>query len=378
MFKLEQLPFYWRLNDYMNPEANPVGDRYPFFLGYNEELGLLQESLSDELKEALVTIYKEEHNIGYHQEVNTLARPYVADLLRYISEQLDIYFARKVSVLEIGCGGCLVLEHLKSAGHHVVGLDPSPFAVNEGAKRDIEVVNDFFPSARLIRKFDVIFHADVLEHTFEPLGFLEEQYKSLEDDGVLIVSVPDNTKNIALGDFSMLMHQHVNYFDERSLKNILHRAGFSHVEVERARYGGSLYGLARKSSQPCAAAIVPVGGCAEFFELAKDNASKFAGWFAEYKDKDVAFYCPLRILPYLALIPGVDKQGVRLIDDTPHWHNCFFDGEKIKIENKFDFMKDPAEVVFIASLTFAETIKKNLLGLGYQGKIVTLGEFIGE
>lgn len=377
MFELEQLPFYWRLNGYVEPEENPVGDRYPFRLGYNEALGLLQEQVDDELKEALLTIYREEHNIGYHQEVNTLARPYVTDLLRYISEQLDTGLGRQASILEIGCGGCLVLEQLKIDGHRVMGLDPSPFAASEGRKRGIEVIDDFFPSAQLQQSFDVIFHADVLEHTFEPLIFLEEQYKALGDGSLLIVSVPDNTWNIELGDFSMLMHQHVNYFDERSLKNILHLAGFADVEVERARYGGSLYGVARKSRQPRAALPVLAGDPVEFFGLAKKNAVKFVEWFAQHKNKRIAFYCPLRILPYLALIPAADKSGVRLIDDTPHWHDCFFDGEKIKIENKSDFMRDPSEVVFIASLTFAETIKTNLLGLGYQGEILTLGEFLG-
>ena len=80
------------------------------------------------------------------------------------------------------------------------------------------------------KKVDCIFHSDVLEHIDTPINFLKEQYEGLNNEGILIISVPDCTESIKIGDVSMALHQHINYFTINSLKNIVERAGFEVLE----------------------------------------------------------------------------------------------------------------------------------------------------
>jgi SAM-dependent methyltransferase len=66
---------------------------------------------------------------------------------------IEIYTFRKINylskilknnssikkVLEIGCGGCVILEQIKKGRLYVCGIDSSPFAATQGKKKNIEV-----------------------------------------------------------------------------------------------------------------------------------------------------------------------------------------------------------------------------------------------
>ena len=94
------------------------------------------------------------------------------------------------------------------------------------------------------------------------------------------------------------------------------------------------------------------------------------------KGRSVGFYMPLRAMPYLAHLPLF--RGLRIFDDTPHWHGHYFDGVDVPVENFEDFRAKPVDELFVMSLTFAEVVKSKVEALGSGANITTLPAFLDE
>lgn len=361
---IKKLPFYWRLSNPKNKIKNVVNDFYPFCFDYNYEDGLLIQKRDKKVLKALNTIYTEEYNIGYLQDGYTISKSYGTDFINYLSKILKNNSSIK-KVLEIGCGGCVILEQIKKDRLYVCGIDSSPFAATQGKKKNIEVITDFFPSKKITQKFDLIFHVDVLEHIDDYKNFLKAQYEQLNDNGLIVVNVPDASESIESGDISMAMHQHLNYFTKKSLSYILNSVGFDVISLDKAGYGGSIYATAQKKSN----------AKKDYMTRAKDNsyknfvlrAKKTIDNFKSTSEniindpkRSLGYYIPLRTLPYLSFLNHNSNNNYRFFDDTFHWHNNIFDGVNIPIENFSDLINSPTTDIILMSLTFEDIIKKKL------------------
>lgn len=363
--EIDQLPFYWRLATREEKVDRPVDITYPFSFDINHKLGLVIQRRDPRVLRALEKIYQLGQNIGYLQDANELARPYGTDFIRYLT---DILMKNEniSRILEVGCGGCVVLADLKSRGYNVFGIDSSPFAAQEGAKKGVGVLTAFFPSDRLEGTYDLIFHVDVLEHIEDPVSFLRHHYSRLNDNGLVVVNVPDATESIQLGDISMAMHQHLNYFTLESLARTLQAAGLELVSVEKAKYGGSLYATGRRKSwssytKNTYAIVGHQDVHMDFTAKATQVVEAMRSLIEEItsnKNNTVGFYVPLRSLPYIAKLPI--NCTFRFFDDTPHWHQREFDGINVIVENFSDLKSLPVSHIIIMSLTFAEVIRKKI------------------
>lgn len=379
-FTIDKLPFYWRLSQLAQKTKNVVPDCMQFDFDLVEETGLIIQKRNDSVLEALATIYKQEYNIGYLQDANEIAKPYGVDFIRFLKRAIN-YGSGAQRILEIGCGGCVVLDSLKKDGHDVLGIDSSPFAAVQGQKKQISVVTGFYPLHKLKEKFNLIFHVDVLEHIDKPVEFLRSHRDNLYDGGLVVVNVPDATESIDIGDISLAMHQHLNYFTESSLRATLESAGFHVESIEKAQYGGSLYATARhlkvksgNDQDRLAHKLV----FDEFLDKANRNLLRFSEVVTPllvHGHRELGFYVPLRTLPYIAAL-RISK-GFRFFDDTTHWHQCVFDGVDVEIENFEDLKKNPVKCIFVMSLTFGDVIKRKIATeFGQSIKVVTLPELI--
>lgn len=363
--EIAHLPFYWRLVSRAEKSDGVVGSKYPFAFDFDRELGLVIQRRDPEVLAALERIYRLGHNIGYLQDANELARPYGTDFIRYLTDVLTANSNIR-RVLEVGCGGCVVLSDLKSRGYDVFGIDSSPFAAQEGAKKGVDVLTDFFPSEKLEGAYDLIFHVDVLEHIDDPASFLKHHYDRLSDNGVIVVNVPDATESIELGDISMAMHQHLNYFTVDSLARTLEAAGFEVISVDKARYGGSLYAVGRRNKQlPALLGKWQTVAHEATYETFVTKATKVMAAMNNAIDEitsdaanTLGYYVPLRSLPYIAITPN--RKPFRFFDDTGHWHHREFDGVDVEVENFADLKARPVSHVIIMSLTFSDAIRRKI------------------
>lgn len=176
---------------------------------------------------------------------------------------------RPRSVLDVGCGVGLNGAAVRRTGARVTGLDVVPSSL-ERARRvldealEVDILRDETVRAALgERKFDLILFADVLEHTPEPRAVIERLLPHLEEDGHILVSLPNVAAwTVRLGllagkfDYTrsgILDDSHLRFFTRESAARLLQDVG---LEVHRIEHNPM---LVRAGKELILDALVPAG-----------------------------------------------------------------------------------------------------------------------
>ena len=92
-------------------------------------------------------------------------------------------------IVDCGCGNGIFLEFMKNKGYQIQGFEPSSTGKIETEKRlKIKLASNFDE----INKVDVITLWHVLEHIPNPDEILKELKNKLNDDGILIIALPNH------------------------------------------------------------------------------------------------------------------------------------------------------------------------------------------
>lgn len=372
-FKLDAMSFYWRMSKEPFASAGGIPHFLPFEFDFNPTFDLVVQKHNPAIDDALHRAYLQAENVGYLQDGHALAASYGGDFLAFIGASA----ASGGRVLEIGCGGGYILQRLREMGFAVRGIDPSPVAVAKGRECGVEIVEAFYPHEGMEESCDVIIHYDVLEHVYDPLAFLSAHHRQLSPNGITIFAVPDCSESIERGDLSMVIHEHVNYFDMSSLRRVVECAGFAVERIERAKHGGVLFCAARRSgAQRSGTAAIGGAKYQDFVDRVERSVKAFRRISAA-ANGEFGIYIPLRAVPYLAAIGR--RNGLRFFDDDPGCHRKYFAGYEASVENFNDFVASPPKHLFIASLAFADRIKAKIRDrLGDAVEITTLRELFSD
>jgi 2-polyprenyl-3-methyl-5-hydroxy-6-metoxy-1,4-benzoquinol methylase len=376
---LGNLSFYWRMTEQPNSPPNVVPDFLPFEFSFLDDIQLIIQKRNPQILQCLETIYKEDYNVGYLQQGHYLIEGYGNDFMSFIENSVSQFNPKIKKVTEIGAGGCYVLKRLKEKGFEVSAIDPSPIASQKGKEFGFDVIKDFYPASEKISKSDMIIHYDVLEHIDNPVSFINAHKNDLNENGLIIFAVPDCSPYIDFGDISIILHEHLNYFDAQSLKLTVEEAGFECINIEKSKYGGVLYCAAKVDMKPIK----------DTNKLKRDN-SKFTSFVNKHQElirnidlylqdvlknnNTVGFYVPLRATPYLSILKRFNN--IRFFDDDPGLHKKYFDGFKIPIENMNDLKNNPVSNIIITSFIFGEKIADRIkLNIPSQIEIKSLQDF---
>lgn len=122
----------------------------------------------------------------------------IADIkrLQFIINTLNENLPKGSKVLDVGCGNGIISRGIGKEGYQVHGIDISEKAI-EKAKSLTTLENvtfDNISAEQLVadgNKYDAVICSEVLEHLNNPEKLLGVLYDSLQDNGVLIVTVPN-------------------------------------------------------------------------------------------------------------------------------------------------------------------------------------------
>ena len=168
--------------------------------------------------------------VVYAREV----RPYTEYPEKLVHYLFNSFNMKKGGVLlEPGCGRGEHLRLFKNLGMEVYGLDlspESPFFEKDLNISICDLEKDKLPYPD--NHFDVIYSKSFLEHLGNPGKFLEEAFRVLKPNGLLLSMVPDWESQYKkfYDDYT-----HISPFTIVSLKNIQLVAGFSDVSVYKFR-----------------------------------------------------------------------------------------------------------------------------------------------
>lgn len=166
----------------------------------------------------------------------------------WFSNRLKKRYQRKHRPLlvEVASNDGFFLEHYRSVGFDVLGVDPSNLA-EEANTRGLPSIRDFFgiEVAKRIRRergsADMIVARNVLGHSSQLQDLIAGMQCLLSPTGVLIVEVPYAYFLRQETQYDTIFHEHLSYLTVGSVANLMARFGMKITEVTFVQMnGGSL------------------------------------------------------------------------------------------------------------------------------------------
>ena len=155
------------------------------------------------------------------------------------------------AVLDLGCGNGSFLSLFQDRSWRLYGSDFSPTAISI-APENFKGITFFLGDASAptgdmleqVGKVDVILSTEVIEHLYDPRGFLRNAHSLLKPGGIFILTTPYHgyLKNLMLAvtgkldqHFTVLWdHGHIKFWSRKTLTAALIECGFTDI-----RFSGS-------------------------------------------------------------------------------------------------------------------------------------------
>jgi len=135
-------------------------------------------------------------------------------------------------VFEIGGAHGILSKNYKSLveGARWTILEPNPRPV-DGV--DAEIIQGFFDEHfSLDRKVDAVVHSHVMEHIYEPKLFVENLSRFIDEDGLLLFSIPNMHAQLRSYFTNCLNFEHSDFLIEMFVDYLLESHGFLLVKKE--------------------------------------------------------------------------------------------------------------------------------------------------
>jgi len=166
-------------------------------------------------------------------------------------------------LLEVGPGQGLFLWCAQKSGAEVIGIEPS--------RAFFEILQeDHLPcvfgsleqyNSAVLGHFDFIVMSHVLEHFYDHNTALEQSWELLNDDGLLILDVPNILKPFRSLDRYFLRYVHPSNFSRHTLDAFLKKHGFESVFVNEGggnwRAPQNLFVIAQKKKLTVQSPVLP-------------------------------------------------------------------------------------------------------------------------
>jgi 2-polyprenyl-3-methyl-5-hydroxy-6-metoxy-1,4-benzoquinol methylase len=152
---------------------------------------------------------------------------------------LNDTFPQRGRLLEIGSYLGIFLDHIRSAGWDVTGLEPFHTVAEYSRKTyGLNVIEKLLPDAKFPnRDFDVVIMLHVIEHLPNPAEYIREIRRILKPGGMLVVETPrfDSLMFKVMGRRERSLSNcdgHIYFFTVPSLSALLERNGFNVEKVD--------------------------------------------------------------------------------------------------------------------------------------------------
>ena len=346
--------------------------QYPFQLGYCTNCSFLQllQPISEEV------LYENYFSISSWKN-----QPHVDRLIDVIESITGI--DKHSSVLEIGCNDGSFIETLNKHGIvDCTGIEPSRDAYDLAISKGIKVHNKFFSIKNCAtelkeRHYDIIICRHVLEHIANLYEFLEAVEHYLDDQGTVVIEIPDSSFNLEYMDYA-LWEEHVNYFTLHTIQNLLSKHGFVIVHHETTLFSGrALMIFAQKQVKQNSFKFSTKD--LEYIVTYGKNWSKFAQSmreFVESKNKVVIYGCGSRSSTFVNLL---GLHNIRcFIDDRKEKQNYFVPKSRLEILPWSDSWSDAFVLLGVNTENERKLVKRRKLDYCKVASILPPSSLIPE
>lgn len=182
-------------------------------------------------------------NLYGHDEAHISADSHISDEVSrrlYAKLHLSIItqHIKRGDVLEIGSGVGFFLDEAKKLGFVPHGLEFNPIQADY-IRRKFDIPCEEQPVSEELfgdKKFDVVFHCDVISHLYDPIDDFKSMNKVMNDGGYICFE----TGNLAETDQKYFKYydrfqypDHLFFFNPRNLEELLEKTGFKLIKIHK-------------------------------------------------------------------------------------------------------------------------------------------------
>lgn len=160
---------------------------------------------------------------------------YAAEMYECLNEE------KPKCVLDIGCNDGSQLNSFKEIGLSTYGVDPATNLYSISSNNHKVVCNYFnettFPD---LTYFGIIVCQNAFAHNYNPLQFLENVKKVMAKNSLLFITT-SQADMILNGEFDTIYHEHLSFYNVKSMKILCARAGLNLIDVAKHPIHGTSY-----------------------------------------------------------------------------------------------------------------------------------------
>jgi 2-polyprenyl-3-methyl-5-hydroxy-6-metoxy-1,4-benzoquinol methylase len=189
--------------------------------------------------------YKAEEYVSHSNTTKGVVNKLYHSVRNYTLKQklkLISSYVSRGTMLDYGCGTGMFLNVCKNDGWETYGMEPDDNARKMSIEKGLDVFSDKDKVSNRIadKKFNAITLWHVLEHVTDMEATLSFFKSKLNDDGVLIIAVPNHVSYDAqyYKEFwaAYDVPRHLHHFDINSMTSLVEKAGFKFKESKPMKF----------------------------------------------------------------------------------------------------------------------------------------------
>ena len=212
----------------------------PLELKWCPESGLLQLAHSYDLDEMYGM------NYGYRSGLNNSMVAHLTEKARRLEKQYSL--ASGDMVVDIGSNDGTTLKAYETQGIQRIGVDPTGDKFKAYYPPEIQLIIDFFPSAKTGKVLDskkakIVTSISMFYDLEDPKKFAREVASVLEKDGVWHLEQSYMPAMLRQNSYDTICHEHLEYYTLRNIKDILSEAGLKILDVQMNGVNGGSFAV---------------------------------------------------------------------------------------------------------------------------------------
>lgn len=134
-------------------------------------------------------------------------------------------------VMELAANDGSLIREMQRCGLDCIGVDPAANITEQAQAAGLPIVCGYWPQAasQIEGEFDAIVCMNVLAHVDNPLEFLIGCRNKLRAGGTVMVQ-PSQARMFENSEFDTIYHEHISFFNTRSMAQLAARAGLRLVD----------------------------------------------------------------------------------------------------------------------------------------------------
>jgi 2-polyprenyl-3-methyl-5-hydroxy-6-metoxy-1,4-benzoquinol methylase len=140
-------------------------------------------------------------------------------------------------LLDVGCNEGRGLKIYQQNGYTAEGLELNEAAAQRARTKGFTVYTELLETFQSEQLYDVVVLSNVIEHSLDPILMLNHANRILKDRGEIWISCPnvDSWQRKLFGRYWINWHVpfHIVHFSQKTLTNILEKAGFEIQEISQ-------------------------------------------------------------------------------------------------------------------------------------------------